>query len=432
MLDTVATKQIADVLDRQPNKLVLSNLTDKSHLYKKTVVQKIAMQGRMMYQIERFTEKQAFHENVELDALQDIIFDCFPSIYMQLNIFGDEGQWDYKVTKKGKLLSNVRLNASSITQGKQGELTATNREVLSGSSSTGDNAVLQNGGRDTQNGKRITVEGIPLPSHNRKKNYLLQEGTVIPPLVDLGIFTKEGKVVRTMYDKFKQINRFLELVEDVVKDYPNKDMHIIDFGCGKSYLTFILYYYLVELKGYQVHMTGLDLKEDVIRKCNETAIKYGYKNLHFEVGDVNGYQTDKPVDMVVTLHACDTATDYALFNAIQWGAGIILSVPCCQHELNAQVQSENLSILTKYGIIKERMSALMTDAIRANVLEYCGYRTQLLEFIDIAHSPKNILIRAVKGNVSKVKREKSLLEIEKLCEEFHVEQTLARLLFQEK
>lgn len=402
MLDTVARKQIADVLERQPNKLVLSNLADKSHLYKKTVVQKIAVQGRVMYQIERFTEKQAFHENVELDALQDVIFDCFPSIYMQMNIFGDEGQWDYKVTKKGKLLSNVRLNAGVDAPGKTS-------------------------GRDSQNGKRIILEGTPLPSHNRKKNYLLQEGTVIPPLVDLGIFTKEGKVVRTMYDKFKQINRFLELVEDVVKDYPNKDMHIIDFGCGKSYLTFILYYYLVELKGYQVHMTGLDLKEDVIYKCNETAKKYGYENLHFEVGDVNGYQTDKPVDMVVTLHACDTATDYALYNAIQWGAGIILSVPCCQHELNAQVQSDDLSILTKYGIIKERMSALMTDAIRANVLEYCGYRTQLLEFIDIAHSPKNILIRAVKGNVSAAKREKAKMEVVKLCEEFHIEQTLAKL-----
>lgn len=407
MLDTVARKQIADVLERQPNKLVLSNLADKSHLYKKTVVQKIAVQGRVMYQIERFTEKQAFHENVELDALQDVIFDCFPSIYMQMNIFGDEGQWDYKVTKKGKLLSNVRLN-------------------------TGVDVPEKTSGRDSQNGKRIILEGTPLPSHNRKKNYLLQEGTVIPPLVDLGIFTKEGKVVRTMYDKFKQINRFLELVEDVVKDYPNKDMHIIDFGCGKSYLTFILYYYLVELKGYQVHMTGLDLKEDVIYKCNETAKKYGYENLHFEVGDVNGYQTDKPVDMVVTLHACDTATDYALYNAIQWGAGIILSVPCCQHELNAQVQSENLSILTKYGIIKERMSALMTDAIRANVLEYCGYRTQLLEFIDIAHSPKNILVRAVKGNVSAAKREKAKMEVVKLCEEFHIEQTLAKLLLSQE
>ncbi len=398
MLDTIETKQIVDVLNEQPNKVILSNLANKSHLYKKTVIQKIAVKGRLVYQIERFTDKQAFHENVEMEQLTDVVLECFSSIYKQMNVFNDSVQYDYKVTKKGKLLVNRHYLQKNVVKG---------QENLAG--------------------KRIDIEGTSLPAHNRKKNYLLKEGTVIPPLVDLGVFTKEGKVVRTMYDKYKQINRFLELVEDVVKDYPNKDMHIIDFGCGKSYLTFILYYYLVEIKGYQVHMTGLDLKADVIHKCNETAKKYGYENLHFEVGDVNGYQTEKPVDMVVTLHACDTATDYALYNAIHWGAGIILSVPCCQHEVNAQVQSDNLAILIKYGIIKERMSALMTDAIRANVLEYCGYKTQLLEFIDIAHSPKNILIRAVKGNVSKTKREKAMDEVESLCEEFHIEQTLLGL-----
>lgn len=401
-------KQILDVLDKQPDKIILSNPADKTYLYKKIVIQKIVLKGKLVYQIERFTDKQVFHENIDLDALREMVFQYFPSIHKQMNLLRADGQWDYKVTKKGKLLSNVRMqNASPGKKTDAGEMI---KDEISGS------------------GKRITIEGTSLPSHNRKKNYLLKEGTVIPPLVDLGIFTKEGKVVRTMYDKYKQINRFLELVEDVVKNYPNKDMHIIDFGCGKSYLTFILYYYLVEIKGYQVYMTGLDLKEDVIHKCNETAKKYGYENLHFEVGDVNGYQTDKPIDMVVTLHACDTATDYALYNAIQWGAGIILSVPCCQHEVNAQVCSEDLSLLTKYGIVKERMSALMTDAIRANVLEYCGYKTQLLEFIDIAHSPKNILIRAVKGNVSKEKKEKAKDEVEKLCEEFHVEQTLVKLI----
>lgn len=422
MLKETERNDIAKIIEQQPDKIVLSNLADKSYLYKKTVIQKLFLKDEMMYQIERFTEKQAFHENVKPHALNDMIFDCFPSIYMQMNIFGKDGQWDYKVTKKGKLLVNVHKKqvVSASVDGRRIPDNATSDVSLKKEDDVPD--------RDGVKGKYITIEGTALPSHNRKKNYLLKEGTVIPPLVDLGIFTKEGKVVRTMYDKYKQINRFLELVEDVVKDYPNKDMHIIDFGCGKSYLTFILYYYLVELKGYQVHMTGLDLKEDVIRKCNDTAKKYGYENLRFEVGDVNGYKTDETIDMVVTLHACDTATDYALYNAIQWGAGIILSVPCCQHELNAQVHSEDLSLLTKYGIVKERMSALMTDAIRANMLEYCGYKTQLLEFIDIAHSPKNILIRAVKGNVSKAKREKALVEVEKLCEEFHVEQTLAKLM----
>lgn len=218
-----------------------------------------------------------------------------------------------------------------------------------------------------------------------------------------------------------------------MKDYPNREhMHIIDFGCGKSYLTFILYYYLTELKGYQVHMTGLDLKEDVIRTCNETAKKYHYENLHFELGDINGYQTTEPVDMVVTLHACDTATDYALYNAIQWNAGIILSVPCCQKEINRQITSEDLSILTRYGIVKERMSALITDAVRANVLEYCGYKTQLLEFVDFASSPNNILIRAVKRNGSEVRREKARQEIENVLREFRIQQTLATMILKEE
>ncbi len=409
MSDTLEQKKITDVLEDFPNRLVLSSLRDKDYLYKKTVIQKINLKGREAYQMECFTDKQVFHENVETKQLRQVVFERFPSVYSQLNVFGEEKQWDFKVTKKGKLLSNVHMR---------------NKKQA-------DSAIVQmaSGGENenTLSGKRISVEGAVLMPHNRKKNYLLQEGTVVPPLVDLGIFTKDGKVVRSMYDKYKQINRFLELVEDVVKDYPGKNMHIIDFGCGKSYLTFILYYYLVELKGYEVHMTGLDLKEDVIRKCNETAKKYSYENLHFELGDINGYQTTEPVDMVVTLHACDTATDYALYNAIIWNAGIILSVPCCQHEVNAQIKSENLSLLTKYGIVKERMSALMTDAVRANVLEYCGYRTQLLEFIDIAHSPKNILIRAVKGNVSKAKRVKAKEEIERLCREFGIRQTLAEL-----
>lgn len=410
MLDTVEQKQIADVLAELPEKVVLSNLSDKSYLYKKTAIKQITLKGKAVYQIERFTEKQVFHENVEKDTIVDVVLNLFPSVYSQLNIFDAVSQWDYKVTRKGKLLSKMHGQKTSLSE-------------------TG-NVVSPNKENNSANGKRISVEGTAMPAHNRRKNYLLKEGTVIPPLVDLGIFTKDGKVVRTMYDKYKQINRFLELVEDVVKDYPEREMHIIDFGCGKSYLTFILYYYLVEVKGYRVHMTGLDLKEAVIEKCNETARKYHYENLHFEIGDINGYKTEKPVDMVVTLHACDTATDYALYNAITWNAGIILSVPCCQHEINAQIQSDDLSLFTRYGIVKERVSALMTDAIRANVLEYCGYKTQLLEFIDISHSPKNILIRAVKGNVSEAKRDKAKKEIERFEKEFHVNQTLAKLMFE--
>ena len=407
--DNMIRMELSEVLFKKPDKIVISDLRDKTYIYKKTVIKKFYKKDELLYQVERFTDKQAFHENIEPDKLVDVVLDTFPEYYKQLNIFSDDGDTDYKVTKKGKLLSNTHKRTAKL--------------------------------------QKKTL------SHNRKKNYILEEGMVIPPLVDLGVFTKDGKVVNSMYDKYKQINRFIELVDDVIKNYPDKqEFNIIDFGCGKSYLTFILYYYLVEIRGINVSMTGLDLKEDVIAKCNATAKKYHYDNLRFELGDINGYKTDKPVDMVVTLHACDTATDYALYNAIRWNAGIIMSVPCCQHELNGQIESLDYSILTKYGIIKERVSALMTDAIRGNVLEYCGYHTQLIEFIDTKHSPKNILIRAVRqvagrtidtdfatggitdceGKTSEAgykngRRQKAWDEAERLCKEFHLKQTLMEL-----
>lgn len=233
-------------------------------------------------------------------------------------------------------------------------------------------------------------------SHNRTKKYLLPEGEAVDFLVDLGVMTKEGKVVHAKYDKFRQINRFLEFIDDIVDELPkDKVVKIIDFGCGKSYLTFAMYYFLHEKKGLAVEITGLDLKEDVIARCNQLKDRYHYEGLRFLMGDIADYEGTNEVDMVVTLHACDTATDYALHKAVKWGAKVILSVPCCQHELNKQIENEALSSVLKYGLLKERMSALMTDGIRANLLEEQGYQVQVLEFIDMEHTPKNILLRCV-------------------------------------
>ena len=236
--------------------------------------------------------------------------------------------------------------------------------------------------------------------HNRKKRYILEEGIPVGFLQDLGVQTADGKIVRERYDKFRQINRFLEFVEDILPALPgDRTVRIIDFGCGKSYLTFAMYYYLKTVKAYDVDIIGLDLKADVIKKCNMLRDKYGYDGLKFCQGDIKDYKGAGCVDMVVTLHACDTATDYALHKAVLWNASVILSVPCCQHEMNRQMTCRPLDELFAYGLIRERTAALFTDAIRAQIMETQGYDVQILEFIDMEHTPKNIMLRCVRRKV---------------------------------
>lgn len=375
---------LLEIEQTNPYKIVISGGRGE---YKKIVFVRKIIGGKNVYQLEKYTDKQVFHENIEEAVVSSKLEKCLEEGFKQMNSFSAEWEYDIKISKKGKFAVNKRKVA----------------------------------------GKAIHIEG-----NNRKKKYILEEGMDIPVFQELGIFTKEGKIVHAMYDKYKQINRFIEMVEDVLKNYGKPSINVIDFGCGKSYLTFILYYYLVEIKKIEAHIIGLDLKEKVIEDCNALAEKFGYDKLKFELGDINGYKTNVDVDMVVTLHACDVATDYALYNAICWKADYILSVPCCQHEVNRQIHSEKLSALTKYGIIKERTSALITDAIRGCILEGCGYKTDLLEFIDIEHSPKNILIRAVRKHVSAEKRERSFDEAKRLCEEFAVKQTLMEMIFEDE
>ena len=274
--------------------------------------------------------------------------------------------------------------------------------------------------------KRQTAAKKADLSHNRKKQYILEEGIPVPFLQDLGVMTADGKIVRSKTDKFRQINRFLEFIEDILPRLDSgRELTIIDFGCGKSYLTFAMYYYLHELKGYNIRITGLDLKKDVIEHCSRLGKKYGYEKLTFLEGDIADYDGVNKADMVVTLHACDTATDYALAKAVGWKADVILSVPCCQHELNRQIKNESMAPVMDYGLLKERFAAIVTDGLRAKYLEREGYDAQILEFIDMEHTPKNILIRAVK----KGKRNEKIMEEIIKCEELlGVKPTLGVLL----
>lgn len=421
----ISTEMLAENIRRitelKPDRIIISNrrsktgvasdlnearLAEKSahsenteRIYEKIVITPLIIKGSLMYQAEQFTRTQAFHKNMPAAELISYIADLMAEEFRQLDAFSESGNANIKISKKGKIMLSLPKQK--------------NTPKASG-----------------------PVKSIPLPvvscettpAHNRKKKRLIEEGTIVPPLIDMGIFTESGKIVKSMGDKFRQINRFLEIVDEAIDSSGLDKLTIVDFGCGKAYLTFILYYYLTYIKKINVKMIGLDLKADVIKDCSAAAEKYGYENLHFEIGDVSKYTSEDPIDMVITLHACDTATDYALYNAVKWKSRIILSVPCCQHELNSQIKSDDLSVLTKYGIIKERFAALATDAVRASLLEHEGYKTQILEFVDLSHTPKNLLIRAVRTNVSSKKKQHSLSEAESFIKEFSADPTLYRLL----
>lgn len=377
-----------DCLNETLIRVILSNPSSKDGVIK-ICARPVLKNKSLLFQIEEYTKTQVFHKNLTA---------------------GDAGSY---------LTSKLSSDTSSQT--------ASFKNALVETQSFTANVLVSKKGTITIKKKMNASAKQPKISlsHNRKKKYILEEGIPVPFLIDLGVMTQNGNIVNAHYDKFRQINRFLEYIEDILPSLPtSRELRILDFGCGKSYLTFAIYYYLKVLKGYPVRITGLDLKEDVIRHCNELAVKYGYDKLEFLCGDIAYYDGCSQVDMVVTLHACDTATDYALAKAVGWGAKVILSVPCCQHELNKQMKNDLLSPVLHYGILKERMAALMTDGLRAQILEANGYRTQILEFIDMAHTPKNLLIRAVyNGHCADNKA-----QINELLAAFDINPTLYRLL----
>lgn len=377
-----------DCLNETLIRVILSNPSSKDGVIK-ICARPMLKNKSLLFQIEEYTKTQVFHKNLTAgDA----------SSYLTGKLSSDTSS--QTASFKNALVETKSFTANVLVS-KKGTITIKKKMNASPKQT------------------KISL------SHNRKKKYILEEGIPVPFLIDLGVMTQNGNIINAHYDKFRQINRFLEYIEDILPSLPTgRELRILDFGCGKSYLTFAIYYYLKVLKGYPVRITGLDLKEDVIRHCNELAVKYGYDKLEFLCGDIAYYDGCSQVDMVVTLHACDTATDYALAKAVGWGAKVILSVPRCQHELNKQMKNDLLSPVLHYGILKERMAALITDGLRAQILEANGYRTQILEFIDMAHTPKNLLIRAVyNGHCADNKA-----QIDELLAAFDVNPTLYRLL----
>ena len=351
----------------------------------KIKVRPVMIRDSLYFQVSRYTDKQVFHENMTAEDALETLSGWILHDFRQAQIRMQDEMVTVLVSKKGKATVKSKKAACIETQNLE---------------------------------------------HNRKKQYIIEEGTAVPFMIDLGVMTESGKIIRTRYDKYRQINRFLEFIEDILPELPtDRTVHIIDFGCGKSYLTFAMYYYLKVLKHYDIRITGLDLKQKVIEDCQALADRYGYDGLQFLCGDIADYNGTDEVDMVVTLHACDTATDYALYKVVKWHASVILSVPCCQHELNRKMQCETLSGAFQYGLIKERTAALMTDAMRGQLLEMKGYKTQLLEFIDMEHTPKNILIRGVKSKelLPKAARKQQMENYQKCRDFFGAELTLEKL-----
>lgn len=338
-------------------RIVFADKRRKSIEYKKVTMRPVSIKGEYMYQAEFHYDKKVTHRNIS----------CFEGVSFAEKLIDE----DFK-----------QINILTETEDIQILAAKPDRPRITRSAAAHKKQSLQ---------------------HDKQKQYVLQDGNPVDFLVELGVMTPDGKVKKQHYGKFRQINRFLEIADNCFEDLPAEGtLRIIDFGCGKSYLTFALYYYLKKLQNRDVEIIGLDLKDDVIRFCNDVASRLGYDELAFLTGDIADYKADErpdgrpAADMVVTLHACDTATDYALINATRWGSSVILSVPCCQHELFSQITEPVNNPMLKHGIIKGKFTELLTDALRGLKLEAAGYDVNMIEFTSLEHTSKNIMIKAIR------------------------------------
>lgn len=372
------------VLNEDLIQITLSGTRDRKRA-EKVKVRPVLLKGTLSFQETLYRETKVYHANYEKEEAVEKLLEYIKTLFRQAQVAALGEEATVLVSKKGAVsLKRRRKEAQQET-----------------------------GERDL--------------AHNRARRYILPEGEPVDFLVGLGVQTPQGQVVRSKYDKFRQINRYLEFIEDILDKLPSgRQVRIIDFGCGKSYLTFAMYYYLHRVQRRDIRVTGLDLKADVIARCSALAAELGYEGLDFQVGDIGSWQEEGGVDMVVSLHACDRATDYALEKAVKWGAAVVMAVPCCQHELNGQIHCDTLQPLLKYGLLKERMAALVTDALRAEMLEQRGYDTQIVEFIDMEHTPKNLMIRAVKS--SRMRPGTSGAGLDRMAEFLHVNPALKELL----
>lgn len=369
-------------------RVVFSNKRKKSLEYSKVLIRPVKLGDSIKYQAEYTYEKKVTHNNLETDEAIKLAIELVNLHFKQVNAF--------------TLSEDIQVLASKADRPRISTKPAT--------------------------------KGMPSLEHNKKKNYAIEDGKPVDFLVRLGVMEPNGKVVDRFYSKFRQINRYLEIVDDVfpyleesLKDNPDKELKIIDFGCGKAYLTFALYYYLHEVKKKKVKIIGLDLKKDVIKFCSKIASDIGYDGLEFLMGDIADYTNDA-ADMVVTLHACDTATDYALINAVSWNTKVILSVPCCQHELFSQIKNEIHQPMLKYGILKDRLTEYLTDGLRGLKLESRGYEVAMIEFTTLEHTAKNIMIKAIKtGSPDSKKAQKAQKQYEELRDFYQVKPTIEKL-----